>query len=206
MLSKTALLILGVIANGPINPYAISRLISYKRKNLRGKIPDPTVYGIINMLNKRKLIKGKKIKNDTTPDMTVYSITAKGQDLLKKSLISFLSTPEDTLSELPLSLFLMGLLDKAQVLKALKEYHAHQNTEVALMEKMVKSEKERGIHYSGVLAIEHILQVLKLNLDTISKVIQQIECDANWTPPQVPFWREEFNLQAQPSTKKSPSN
>lgn len=195
-LSKTALLILGVIADEPINPYAISKLISFKRKNLRGKIPDSTVYGIINMLNKKKLIKGKRIKNNNNPDRTIYSITAKGQELLKKNLMSYLSTPEDTLSELPLSLFLIGILDKAEVLKALKDYQTHQNKEVVLMEEMVESEKERGVPSSGLLAIEHILQVLKLNLDTVNKAIQQIESHADWSHPQIPFWRAEFNQQA----------
>jgi DNA-binding PadR family transcriptional regulator len=203
-LSKTALLVLGVIADEPINPYAISRLISFKRKNLRGKIPDPTVYSIINMLLSKKLIKGKKVKNAATPDMTVYSITVKGLTLLKTNLVTYLSTPEDTLSELPLSLFLMGILDKNQVLKALKEYRELQTTEIALMEKMVESEKERGVHYFGILAIEHILQVLKLNLNTINKVAQKVESDTGWTSPQIPFWREEFNHQAQPVKSKLP--
>ena len=192
-LSKTALLILGVIADEPINPYAISRLISFKRKNLRGKIPDPTVYTIINMLLNKKLIKGKKVKNAATPDMTVYTITAKGLTLLKKNLVTYLSTPEDTLSELPLSLFLMSILDKPLVLEALNQYQMHQKKEIKLMEEMVKAEKERGVPYAGQIAIEHILQVLKLNLDTVNRVIQQIESDSDWNHPQIPFWRAEFN-------------
>jgi DNA-binding PadR family transcriptional regulator len=205
MLSKTALLILGVIADEPINPYAISKLISFKRKNLRGKIPDSTVYGIINMLHEKKLIKGKKVKNSNSPDRTVYAITARGQDILKKNLITYLSTPEDTLSELPLSLFLMGILDKDQVLKALKDYQTHQKTEVSLTERMVESEKERGVPSSGLLAIEHILQVLKLNLNTVSQVIQQIESDSAWEHPQIPFWRAEFNQQAKPARPETRS-
>jgi len=198
MITKTALLILGVIADEPINPYAISKLISYKRKNLRGTIPDSTVYGIINMLHEQKLITGKRVKNHNTPDRTVYSITAKGMDLLKKSLTVYLSMPEDTLSELPLSMFLMGILDKPQVLEALKQYQMRQNSEITLMEEMVKAEKERGVPYAGQLAIEHILQVLKLNLDTVNRVVQQIDSDGDWSHPQIPFWRAEFNQKKRP--------
>lgn len=197
-LSKTALLILGVIADEPINPYAISKLINFKRKNLRGKIPDSTVYGIVNMLHKKKLIKGKRIKNKINPDRMEYSITAKGRDLLKKDLISYLGTPEDTLSELALSLFLMGILDKPEVLKALKEYQTRQNIEILLMEEMVQSEKEHDVPYSGLLAIQHILDVLKLNLNTVNEVIQQIESGLDWERPQIPFWRAEFNQQTRP--------
>jgi DNA-binding PadR family transcriptional regulator len=201
MLSKTALLILGVIADEPINPYAISKLISFKRKNLRGKIPDSTVYGIINMLHKKKLISGKKVKNGNMPDRTVYSITPKGRELLNNNLMTYLSTPEDTLSELPLSLFLMGSLDKDEVLEALKEYQTKQSEEIAVMVKMVESEKLRGVPYPGLLAIECILNVLKVNLNTINEVVRKIETGTEWSHHPIPFWRSEFNQQSKPEKK-----
>jgi DNA-binding PadR family transcriptional regulator len=202
MLSKTALLILGVVADEPINPYAISKLISYKRRNLRGKIPDPTVYGIINMLHEKKLIKGKKVKNGNLPYRTMYSITQKGKDLLNKNLVAYLSTPEDTLSELPLALFLMGSLEKEQVLAALKEYRAKQSEEIAIMAKMVDSEKKRGVPYSGLIAIQHILNFLKVNLNTVNELIQNIERDSHWDHHPVPFWRAEFSQQQAKAEKK----
>jgi DNA-binding PadR family transcriptional regulator len=201
MLSKTALLILGVIADEPINPYAISKLISYKRQHLRGKIPDPTVYGIINMLHTKKLISGKKVKNGNLPDRTIYSITPKGRELLNKNLIAYLSTPEDTLSELPLSLFLMGLLDKEQVLQALKIYHSKQAAEIDLMEKMLEEEQDLPVPYSGHLAVNHIQTVLKANLETVDEVIKNIETDTQWNHHPLPFWRLEFNRQKKASGK-----
>jgi DNA-binding PadR family transcriptional regulator len=202
MLSKTALLILGVIADEPINPYAISKLISYKRRNLRGKIPDPTVYGIINMLHEKNLIKGKKVKNGNLPDRTVYSITQKGKDLLNKNLIAYLSTPEDTLSELPLALFLMGSLEKEQVQAALKQYQTRQAEEIATMVKMVESEKKRGVPYSGLIAIQHILNFLKVNLNTVNELLLKIERDTDWSHHPVPFWRAEFAQQTRMAAKK----
>jgi DNA-binding PadR family transcriptional regulator len=201
MLSKTALLILGVIADEPINPYAISKLISYRRPSVRGKIPDPTVYGIVNMLHAKKLIKGQKVKNGNMPDMTVYSITPKGNELLQKNLITYLSTPEDTLSELPLALFLIGRLDQGQVLLALKKYQTKQAAEINEMLKMVESEKEKGVAYSGLLAIEHILNVLKDNLKTVDEVIRQVEVDSQWNHHPIPFWREEFNQRGKTEKK-----
>ncbi len=206
MLSKTALLILGVIADEPINPYAISKLISFKRKNLRGNIPDSTVYGIITTLEKKKLVKGKRIKNGNMPDRTVYSITAKGQELLQKNLVSYLSTPEDTLSELPLSLFLLGLLDKDQVLQGLNKYKSQLDTEIDLMEKMVEEEKRRGIPYSGLISIEYILKVLKLNSKTAKQVIRQTESDTEWSHRPVPFWRAEFNRRTNSENKPENDN
>jgi DNA-binding PadR family transcriptional regulator len=201
MLSKTALLILGVIADEPINPYAISKLINYKRQNRRSKIPDPTVYGIVNMLREKKLIKGKRFKNGNLPDRTVYSITQKGQELLNKNLITYLSTPEDTLSELPLSLFLMSSLDKKQVLTALQEYREKQSDEINVMTGMIESERERGVPYSGLIAIEHILNVLKVNLATVNEVIRKVEADSQWCHHPLPFWRSEFSQKGKPARK-----
>jgi DNA-binding PadR family transcriptional regulator len=168
---------------------------------VRGKIPDPTVYGIVNMLHAKKLIKGQKVKNGNMPDMTVYSITPKGNELLQKNLITYLSTPEDTLSELPLALFLIGRLDQGQVLLALKKYQTKQAAEINEMLKMVESEKEKGVAYSGLLAIEHILNVLKDNLKTVDEVIRQVEVDSQWNHHPIPFWREEFNQRGKTEKK-----
>jgi hypothetical protein len=52
ILSRTALLILGIIANGSTNPCAMSKLVNWKRANIRINIPTQTVYGILNMFKK----------------------------------------------------------------------------------------------------------------------------------------------------------
>jgi len=193
MLTKTALFILGIIADNPINPYAISKLINHKRRNFRAPTHTQTVYSIVNSLHKKKLISGKRMKNGRMPDRIIYSITQKGQELLRKNLLSYLSQPEDPLSELSVSIFVMGHLDKEAVLMALKEYQRKIKKEITSRRKLNSEEAEHGVSYSSLIAIEHTLNILKVNLNTVNKLINKIETDTQWDRSPIPFWRNEIS-------------
>jgi DNA-binding PadR family transcriptional regulator len=192
MLSKTALLILGIIAEGPINPYAIIKLINYKRKNVRRYVSPQTVYGIVNILKRKRLITGKRMKNGNMPERTAYSITKKGEELIRKNLVSYLSTPEDNLSELVLSILLIRYLDKKTVLKVLTEYRDKIEEEIASIKKLSSQYKIPKKSYTRQIVAEHTLNILLVNLETVNKLIKKSEIDAQWCSFPVPWWRNEY--------------
>jgi DNA-binding PadR family transcriptional regulator len=192
MLSRTDLLILGIIAEKPINPYAIIKLVNYKRNSIRRYVPPQTVYGIVNILHRKKLISGKKVKNGNMPDITLYSITPKGEEVIRKNLISCLSTPEDNLSELVLSLLLLGFLDKATVLTALKEYRGKIEKEIATSRRLSLKIKIPEELYTRKIVASHTLNILLVNLETVNELIDRVEKDDHWTSFQVPWWRNEY--------------
>jgi DNA-binding PadR family transcriptional regulator len=180
MLTRTATLILGIIAEGPINPYAIIRLINYKRRNIRRRVHAQSAYGIVNTLNRKKLITGKRMKNGNMPDKTVYSITNKGKELIRKNLLSYLSTPEDNLSELILSIILIGYLDKETVLKALNDYRSKVEEEIAIRKKLSSKFNIPEESYTRKIVAEHALNILEVNLNTINTLIKRVEMDTQW--------------------------
>jgi len=192
MLSKTDLLILGVIAEKAINPYAIIKLINYKRNNIRRYVPPQTVYGVINNLHRKKLITGKKMKNGNMPERTVYSITKKGKEMIRKSLISYLNTPEDNLSELVLSILLVGFVDRETVLKALREYREKLQKEIDVSRKLSARAKIPEEFYTRQIVARHTLEILMVNLKTVDELISRIEADSRWQDFQVPWWRNEY--------------
>jgi DNA-binding PadR family transcriptional regulator len=192
MLSKTDLLILGIIAEKPINPYAIIKLINFKRNSIRRYIPPQTVYGVVNNLHRRKLISGKKMKNGNMPERTVYSITKKGQETVRKSLISYLNTPEDNLSELVISILLLGFVDKETVLDALKEYREKVQKEIATSRKLSARTRIPEEFYTRRIVAEHTLNILLVNLKTVNELIARVEVDTRWQDFQVPWWRNEY--------------
>jgi len=190
-LSRTALLILGIIGQSPINPYAIIHLLNQKRRNLKRKVHVQTVYGIVNTLAKKKLIIGEKMTNGKMPNKTVYSITGKGKELIQKNVLSYISTPESNLTELALSMMLVGYLDKEIVLKALKEYSSKAEEEIALRKKLGSSEISEEV-YIGKIAVEHTLKILEVNLNTVNKLIKRIEKDTQWDSLHIPWWRDDY--------------
>ncbi|OGN96893.1 MAG: hypothetical protein A2Z77_00410 [Chloroflexi bacterium RBG_13_51_36] len=192
MLSKIALYVLGIIAGGPINPYAIYKLINVKRRQTRGDIPAQTIYTIVKMLRDKKLISGKRIVKGNMPSRTVYSINKKGQDVLRENLGVYLSKPEDTLSELPLAFFMMGHLDKDEVLNALKKYIHDVKGEIAYRIEMNDALREKGVAATDIIAVEYILNILKVNLKTVNEIIEIVQADPNWNPVPIPFFRDEI--------------
>ena len=190
VLSKTALLILGIIAYEPINPYAISKLVNWKRTNIR--IPTQTVYGIINMLKKRGLISGKWAKNGNMPDKTIYSITPKGEKLIKRSLVYWLTNPHEILTELLLSIILIGYLDKETALMTLKEHQVKTEEAIAVGKTLRKTKKQADELHIRKISIEYILNTLKVNHKIVDTLIQTVETEPRWADSLVPWWRDEF--------------
>jgi DNA-binding PadR family transcriptional regulator len=198
VLSKTALLILGIIACEPTNPYAISKLVNWKRRNIRIKIPTQTVYGIINKFKKRGVVSGKKVKNGNMPDMTIYSITPKGEKLIKKNLIDYLTNPQEVLTELLLSIILIGYLDKETALKTLKEHQVKNEEAIAVGKALRKSKKQTDESHIREISIEYILYTLQVNRKTVDTLMKTVETEPRWADSLIPWWRDEF-----PSDKKT---
>jgi len=196
VLSKTALLILGIIAYEPTNPYAISKLVNWKRTNI--KIPTQTIYGIINMFKKRGLVSGKRVKNGNKPDKTIYSITAKGEKLVKSNLVFWLTNPHEVLTELLLSIILIGFLDKETALMTLKEHQVKTNEAIAVGKALRKSRKQTDESHIREISIEYILNTLKANHKIVDTLVKMVETEPRWADSLVPWWRDEF-----PSDKKT---
>jgi len=192
VLSRTALLVLGIIANEPINPYAISKLVNFKRTNIRIKVPTQTVYGIINMLKKRGLISGKWMKNGNMPDKTIYSITPKGEELIKRNLVFWLANPQEILTELLLSIILIGYLDKDTALKTLKEHQTKTEEAIAVGKALRKSKKQADESHIRKISIEYILNTLQVNHKTVDTLMKTVETDLHWADSPIPWWRDEF--------------
>jgi DNA-binding PadR family transcriptional regulator len=191
-ITRTGLFILGIIADGPTTPYTIDKILNYKRvKNMKIGIPFQTIYGTVYKLNKLGLVSREKMKNGNLPDKTVYSITPKGEELMKESLVSYMNKPPEILTELVLPIMLIKYLDKEQAIKVLDEYQRIIGGEINIGKKMRVTSKELNQSFTGNIFIEHILSTLNANRSTIRQLIKAIETEPLWSHSPVPWWRKE---------------
>lgn len=79
MLSKTAVLLMGIIYEKPINAYELTKLFDHINIKWWFNISDSTIYVTLRNLVKRELIEGTTEKVGNMPDRTIYSITEKGK-------------------------------------------------------------------------------------------------------------------------------
>ncbi|WDV44888.1 PadR family transcriptional regulator [Clostridiaceae bacterium M8S5] len=87
MLNKTAIMLLGIINDEPVNAYEIIKQLEYMNIKWWFNIGDSTVYATIKVLEKKKYICGNIEKIGNMPSKKVYSITQEGIDQLKTSII-----------------------------------------------------------------------------------------------------------------------
>lgn len=120
MLSKPAVLLLGILYEKPLNAYEITKLLAYMNINWWFNVADSTVYTTLKNLEKRGLIEGTIERVGNMPDRTVYSLTAKGKEELKETIKkSILQFSYDT-NIFTIAAFFMDILE-AEERKALLE-------------------------------------------------------------------------------------
>jgi DNA-binding PadR family transcriptional regulator len=200
VISRTALTILGIIAYKPINPYAVCKLVNYKRTHAR--IPTQTVYGIINMLKKRKLITGTPVKKGSGSDKTVYSVTPKGTQCIVKNLTDYLVYSPEILSELVFPINLIGYLDKETAMETLKRHQEITKKAIATSNMLRKITDTTGESLIRKISIDYTLKTLRVNKKIVDALLKIIEEEPHWADSAIPWWRHEFLTDKRTRTKR----
>jgi DNA-binding PadR family transcriptional regulator len=144
------------------------------------------------MFKKRGLISGKWVKNGNMPDKTIYSITPKGEKLIKRNLVFWLTNPQEVLTELLLSIILIGYLDKETALKTLKEHQTKTEEAIAVGKALRNLKKQTEESHIRKISIEYILNTLQVNRKTVETLMKTVETEPRWADSLVPWWRDEF--------------
>lgn len=121
MLSKPAMLLLGIIYEKPLNAYEITKLLAYMNVKWWFNIADSTVYATLKNSEKRGLVKGTAEKVGNMPDRTIYSLTEKGKSELKKAIReAVLQFSYDT-NIFTIAAFVMDILETEEKIELLKK-------------------------------------------------------------------------------------
>ena len=181
MLSKIGILIAGLIAEKPLNPYEIQKFFELTDFNKIYLISTSSIYATINGLVKRGFIAGIKVKNGKMPDKTIYSITKKGQNALKESLTKHLCESEYLFSEFDISMAFICHLDKEDAIEALEKHRLSIEKILSESHEDFKKVKKEGlIPYTGLTRRKHHLYKREAELRTINEFIQLIKEDDDW--------------------------
>lgn len=181
MVSKIALIVLGLIAEEAINPYEIKKLMEKLNMDKVLPVSSSTIYATINGLVKKRYISGKKERRGKMPEKTVYSITPAGARELRSSLKAYLREPERILSEFDLSITLICHLDKDSAMESLDAHRAELERDIAQRKETLNELKKGGVlPYTGLIRRRHFLYKREAELKTIRSLIMEMETDTGW--------------------------
>ena len=145
MLTPANTFLLGLIANGPINPYDIISRFAYNRYNSILQIPDSTIYSNIRTMCKKGYIEYTLSQEGGMPAKKMYTITETGLAELKDTIKKYLSDYSPDWSGFTTALLLMHHFSKEELLgflhqrkRVLKEHQQYREDECRFCDAMHK--------------------------------------------------------------------
>jgi DNA-binding PadR family transcriptional regulator len=179
MLSKTNTLLLGVIAEKPINPYEITKLMEYISAGDWLSLAASSIYAAIKVLQDKGFITGKNVREGNMPEKTMYSITAEGKKQLLIAIEDFLGNTEWDYAKSNIAAILICHISKKRVLEILSEKEQKLIQKKDVLQVKLK-ELKSTVPHNGLHAIKHMLYLTNAEIKSSREFIASVEADMEW--------------------------
>ncbi|RIJ78171.1 PadR family transcriptional regulator [Nakamurella silvestris] len=114
-------MILGLLAERPMHPYEMQRLMLERAKDKVIKVQRGSLYPAVERLVAAGLVEPAETSRDgRRPERTSYRLTVGGEDTLRDWLTSMLRIPKDEYPEFPVALAFLPTLAVEEVLSSLE--------------------------------------------------------------------------------------
>ncbi len=181
MLSKLSMLICGLIAQRPLNPYGITKIL--KRSNIHKWFPMalPSIYPTIKKMLKKGLIAGTKAKDGNMPQKTIYTLTESGKEQCVESLSQFLQSIEKEVTNFEIAVYLLWNLDKEKAINALKARLERLNNIIDEVKSMKDfTEPNSTIPFSAKMIMKYNLYVAEADEKVTEELLEYVQNQGEW--------------------------
>jgi DNA-binding PadR family transcriptional regulator len=181
MLSYSSALVLGIIAEKPINPYEMKKLL--EKISIRKWMPiaASSLYATIRTLSGASLIDCEAAKDGNMPEKKVYSINDAGRKSLHDTISSFLSSTDLDGKKLRIAMLMICHLTKAEAIEAAqKKIKKLENAEIMLKRIFTSFESSMSVPYTAILTMKHEYNLVQAELTTTKELLANILGDDNW--------------------------
>ncbi len=114
-------MVLALAAERPAGPYEMIKVL--EKVNIRRWYPisDSSVYLAVKNLHKQGLLDGTPLREGNMPEKTVYSITDKGREVLRRTLMGYFNAEDSKAESLDIAMLFICHLPKEETLGVLDE-------------------------------------------------------------------------------------
>ncbi len=114
--------ILGLIAENPGHAYQVEKIIEDRGIRRRMDIGFSTIYATLKKMEKKRFVESKFVSQEKLPGRRIYSITGKGQSIIKEELFKSISQPKNEATFFEVALAFSSSLTEAEIKEALSIY------------------------------------------------------------------------------------
>lgn len=181
MLSKINLLLLGIIAERPINPYEVTKLLDAIQIRKWFPVAESSVYASIKGLHTKGYIAGKVQKDGKMPEKAVYSITDKGQKAFQQSLLDYLESTDHDVHQLDIAIMLICHIEKSKALDMLQcKLEKLRKSSFVIKQDIEYIQSTHPVPATGLAVMNHHLNVIEAEIKTLANLKDNLIMDTNW--------------------------
>jgi DNA-binding PadR family transcriptional regulator len=184
--SPLALVILGLLENGPLHPYGMQRLIKQWGKDQVVNVGQRTsLYRMIARLEEAGLIAvGDTERDERYPERTTYLLTDAGRSASRQWLGEILASPRNEFPEFPAALSFLMLLPPEQAIGLFEERHDHLTRRIAELDGELASEYEGApLPRVVLLETEYARAIAGAELQWIAGILDELRSGSlTWEP------------------------
>lgn len=175
ILSKPATMLLGIIANEPINPYGIIKKLELMNTKFWFYIGNSTVYITLKKLENSNYIVGAREKSGNMPDKTVYTITDMGLQILKETIRQICTRLDYDTTLFSIAVTFINIFEinerKTILLERLKYLQRYYEG----IEKQIDDLYEKNIPLYAIANTKRMMEIVKAEIIGLKEILNNVE-------------------------------
>lgn len=175
MLSKSATMIMGLINTSPLNAYEIVKQLQWMNIKYWYNIADSTVYATIKSIEKKGYISGTVEKEGNMPDKTIYTLTDKGRDELRKTLSHSIITFDFDTNIFSIAAFFIDFFEPDEQEQLLEQRLENLYHYLKGIENQVTKTWENQVAPFHVANINRMMDIVKAEISGTKRIIDRLD-------------------------------
>ncbi|HWK93643.1 MAG TPA: PadR family transcriptional regulator [Luteimicrobium sp.] len=187
-LSSIALIVLGLLDEGPLHPYEILRIMRKHRDDLRVPVSVGSIYHAVERLEREGYVVPLATgREGARPERTTYEITDAGRDEHRRRTRELLRTVQPEYPAFDVGLGQADALEADEVVALLRERLDTVRDEQAAYDAALRSIVARGVPRRHLLDALYELEQRATQIAWIERTVAEIESgELDWTTPHLP--------------------
>ncbi len=168
--------VLALLAERPMHPYEMYRLLLERHEDRRVKIRPGSLYHTVDRMAETGLVEAAGTERDGgRPERTTYRITDDGREALAERIRTLLATPVYEYPQFPVALGEAHNLPRHEVIELLRTRTHRIEGELVASSALLRAAAERNVEEAYLLAAHYVHEQLTSELTWLTDLIGRLE-------------------------------
>jgi DNA-binding PadR family transcriptional regulator len=168
--------VLALLAERPMHPYEMYRLLLERREDRRVKIRPGSLYHTVDRMAEIGLVEATGTERDGgRPERTTYRITDDGREALAERIRALLATPVNEYPQFPVALGEAHNLPRQEVIELLGARTRRIEADLAESAAVLRAAADRQVEEAYLLAAHYLHEQLTTELSWLTDLIGRLE-------------------------------